>query len=157
MKKVCFTGYRPHKLPFKIHGDDNCYLSFCRNAEKLIKAYIKLGYNYFISAMAQGADILLADIVLKLKKEYLDVLLECALPFYGHSQNWTAFWKDMHDKILNLCDKITIVRKTKSAYSFLLRNKCMVDCCDIVIAVYDVKKAARVLRAITHRKKGVRS
>ncbi|MDD4002611.1 MAG: SLOG family protein [Clostridia bacterium] len=154
MKKICFTGYRPHKMPFDMNEKDKDFLEFCFKAQKLIEAQIELGNKYFISGMAQGSDLVLAEIVIKLKQKYPDVFLECALPFRHQSKKWTEKFKSAYDSIINKCDKITIISEKYTALCFMQRNKYMVDCCDIVIAVYDGKKGGTHFTCQYAQKKG---
>lgn len=154
MKKICFSGYRPYKLPFKISPADSGYLKFCIRAENLIQQQIELGNKYFISGMAQGADLILAQIALKLKQKYADVFLECALPFPCQSQKWSNNYKSCYDNILQYCDKITTVCGKYSPHSFMQRNMYMVESSDIVIAVYDGKKGGTRFTCNYAQKKG---
>lgn len=154
MKKICFTGYRPHKMPFEMNENDNDFSHLCLVAEKLIEAQIELGNKYFISGMAQGADLMLAEIVIKLKQKYSDVFLECALPFRHQSKKWSAKYKTVYDDIIKNCDKITVISEKYSALCFLQRNKYMVDSSDIVIAVYDGKKGGTHYTCQYAQKKG---
>lgn len=140
MKKICFTGYRPFKLPFKINENDFNYINFYKSAYKLIKLQTENGNNYFISGMAQGADLILANIVLELKKTYKELFLECALPFNRQSEKWSINYKNQYNEILQKADKITVLSENYNISAFYKRNKYMVDNSDIVIAVFDGKK-----------------
>ena len=139
MKKICFTGYRPFKLPFEITNSDKNYLRFYKRAKNLITAQIDLGNIYFISGMAQGADLILTDIILDLKKTDKNIFLECAVPFKGQCGNFTEENRILYEKAIKNCDKLTVLCNSYSINSFIIRNKYMVDSSDIVIAVYDGK------------------
>lgn len=154
MKKICFTGYRPYKLPFKICDSDEHYNAFYKRASDLITAQIELGNSYYISGMAQGADLILGGIVLNLKKTYSNIFLECALPFPGQSDNWQTDYKEHYQMILKGCDKITVLSQKYSINSFYLRNRYMVDNSDIVIAVFDGKKGGTKYTCDYATKKG---
>lgn len=154
MKKICFTGYRPAKMPFKISPEDEGYLRFYNRAKKLISAQIELGNSYFICGMAQGADLILAEIVLEIKNGREGVFLECALPFYGQCDKWPQKYKDAYKSVLSRCDKITVIGGGYALRSFFDRNKYMVDSCDIVVAVYDGKKGGTKFTCDYARKKG---
>lgn len=140
MYKICFTGYRPFKLPFSMSEEDGRYKLFVQKTRELIASQIELGCSYFISGMAQGADMLFAEIVLDLKKIYPHIRLECALPFPRQTSKWTHEVKFRYERIIESCDKVTVICNTFSKSCFLKRNKYMVDSCDKVIAVYDGKK-----------------
>jgi len=154
MKKICFTGYRPFKLPFKIDKSDLLYINFYKRAYSLIREQIECGNTYFICGMAQGADLLLARIVLRLKTIYSEVFLECALPFVCQSEKWTAKHKNLYDDILKQCDKVTVLSECYRIDAYLKRNKYMVDNSDIVIAVFDGKKGGTKFTCDYALKKG---
>ncbi len=156
MCKICFTGYRPFKLPFAMSEDDSGYKLFVQKSRQLIKAQIELGCSYFISGMAQGADMLFAEIVLELKKTYPHVRLECALPFLGQDSGWPGETKARYEDIISRCDKVTVICDSYSKSCFLKRNKYMVNSCDKVIAVYDGKKGGTKFTIDYARKKGKR-
>ena len=76
----CFTGHRPKKLPFKSNETDERCIRLKEILRNEIKKLIaEKGVNKFISGMAIGTDIICAEIVLDMKKEY-DIVLECAIP-----------------------------------------------------------------------------
>lgn len=139
MKKICFTGYRPFKLPFEISEENKAYLSFYARAKNLIISQIEAGNRYFISGMAKGADLILTKIILELKRVYEGLFLECAIPFEGQSRGWEKEQKKFYDTARDNSDKVTIIGKSRSIYNFMARNRYMVDNSDIVIAVYDGK------------------
>lgn len=69
-RTLCFTGHRPQKLPWGENEDDErCKKMKKTLKEKIIEA-IKNGYIYFISGLALGFDIISAEMILELKKEY---------------------------------------------------------------------------------------
>ncbi len=156
MSKVCFTGYRPFKLPFEIREGDRRYLDFKHRAERVITEEINRGNTYFISGMAQGADMILAEIVLELKKEREEVFLECALPFTEQSEKWTQRYKADYNRIIKACDKVTVHGEGYSVKGYMSRNMYMVDSSDTVIAVYDGKSGGTKFTCDYAVKKGKR-
>jgi uncharacterized phage-like protein YoqJ len=154
MKVVCFTGYRPFKLPF-VKGDER-YVNFLERAKNLIISQISEEKCLFISGMAQGADMMLASLVTELKKTYKNVYLECALPFWGQSEKYSPCQKAEYDSIIGGCDKITVICEKYCPESFRKRNIYMVDKSDIVIAVYDGKKGGTKFTCDYALKKGKR-
>lgn len=154
MKKICFTGYRPFKLPFKMSENDEGYISFLNRAQGLICAQIEAGNTYFISGMARGVDMMLAEIVLEMKKSYYNVYLECAVPFKGQCDNWAEGQRRQYNSILQASDKITILSDTYKVGGYLNRNRYMVDSSDIVIAVFDGKEGGTKFTCDYALKKG---
>lgn len=78
----CFTGHRPMKLPF---GLDESHPK-CNQLKSILRAEIERLITEhrvcrFITGMALGIDQICAEIVLDLKKEYPQIMLECAIPY----------------------------------------------------------------------------
>ena len=69
-KNCCCTGHRPKGFPFKYGIDKhkhNAYLQMLE--EKIELAIIKCGITNFISGMAVGVDMELAETVVKLRNK----------------------------------------------------------------------------------------
>ena len=140
MYRVCFTGYRPAKLPFKCSPEDHNYLSFCQKAEGLLAGFLQKGAVHFLSGMAQGSDMILAQCALALKAQSPDITLECVLPFPAQTKGWGAAGRQMHGDILKKCDKITVISQEYTPQSYMQRNRYLVDNSEAVVAVYDGQK-----------------
>jgi len=104
-------------------------------AENLI---IEQGCEKFITGMAQGADMICAEVVLALKNIYPHIKLECAVPNYAFTDSWPAEEVRRYSSILTRADNIRILNASKvySRRDLMLRNIYMVDSSDIVIAAY---------------------
>lgn len=140
MEKVCFTGYRPNKLPFTCRESDLRYAALKAKAEQLITQQIMSGKRYFLSGMAQGADMIFAEIIVRLKREYPDLFLECVLPFPQQIMGWSGDYKAKYRRILDSADLITTVNPVYSKNCYMQRNAYMVDAASLVIALYDGQK-----------------
>ena len=79
----CFTGHRNQKLPWRFKENDLRCIKMKESARNQIVSAIKRGYNHFISGMAIGFDMICAEIVLDLKEQYPNIILECALPCHN--------------------------------------------------------------------------
>lgn len=137
IKKCCFTGYRPSKMPFKIHPNDVDFILFEKRITNTLKALIEDNCKVFYTGMAMGFDILSAYIVLALKKDYPDIKLICAIPFLKQSDSFSSFWKRKYDFILENCDQKVIILDSYSAGCYQKRNIFMVDNSDFVVTWYD--------------------
>ena len=60
-------------------------LDFRKRLRETIEILILQVYRHFISGGAQGMDIMAAETVLDLQKQYSDVTLEMAIPFEGQA------------------------------------------------------------------------
>ena len=76
---VCFSGYRPEKLPW---GYDECDPRCAQLKQRLRRAICAAcddGFRHFICGMARGVDTYCAEIVLALRPQYPDLTLEAAI------------------------------------------------------------------------------
>lgn len=144
MRSAAFTGYRPEKLPFG-------YDFGCEQAKRLKSAlyseYDKLfrkGFRYFLTGGAMGSDLMAADVILELKKEYgrqaRNVISMICLPCHDHFRNWNQAEIDHLERIL-ADDTSAFYVSDRPYYTGCMqeRNKYMVDTSAVLIAVYDGK------------------
>lgn len=136
-KKCCFTGHRPRKIAWL--GDPNhpCCVALCSILRERILQKIHDGYDYFISGMALGADLLCAQIVLDLRQDYPNIKLECALPCTKQAHYWSDKQRDKYAEILSKSDYIQILSENYSLSCMQKRNKYMVDNSDCLIAIWN--------------------
>ena len=138
--KICFTGHRPKGLPWGYDETKESCISFKNIMFKVIEKAILNGYTYFISGMALGNDMICAEIVLKLKQKYKNVLLECAIPCLNQEKNWPLSQQKRYKKILRKADKVHYVSKNEYSNTCMNdRNRYMVTKCDVVIAIWNGK------------------
>lgn len=130
LHRVCFTGHRPEKLnqPEEV---------IIEKLEMAIRQAVADGMNVFISGMARGVDIWAAEIVLKLKREGLDVKLICAIPYRGFESMWGHGWQQRYQAILNNADFVQYMYPNYKRSCFQDRNEWMVNHSSRVIAVYN--------------------
>ena len=137
VKKCCFTGHRPQKLGFSENSIK------CDELKSILKeniiSLIKQGVTHFISGMAIGVDTYAAQIVLELKKEYPDIILECALPCETQASKWREVDRETYFNILEQCDIDTLLQTRYTNDCMMKRNMYMVDNSDYIIAVWNGK------------------
>ena len=108
--------------------------------ESLIKGAVEAGYTYFISGFAEGVDLMAAEIVTNLKRDGFPLQLEAAIPGKNQADSWNDRSKCLYALLIEGCDRVVAADETINKYSFLKRDRYMVDESDLVIAVYDGKK-----------------
>lgn len=62
-----------------------------------------------ISGGAQGMDIIAAEAVLELQKEFPDVTLEMAIPYEGQAARWPEPYKARWQRCVDLADMLTVM------------------------------------------------
>lgn len=136
---LCFTGHRPQKLPWGFNEDDErCKGMEKTLREKIIEA-IKNGYIYLISGMALGFDMISAEMVLELKKDYPQIKLICAIPCKDQYKVWNTEQIKRYKHILSKSDNVLCLYDTYNEKCMLERNDYMLTHSSMVIALYDGK------------------
>lgn len=135
---VMFTGHRFQNLPF---GFDETNIK-CLKLKQIINTRIcelieKDSATNFISGMAIGIDMICAEIILELKNDYAHISLECVVPCESQPDRWSEALKQRYYRILNECDKKTVLQKEYTSDCMYKRNEHMVNNSDIVLAVWN--------------------
>jgi len=105
-KNVCFSGYRPFKMPKG--GDENSLeiKQVKQDLLNMILKMIKLGKTSFINGLGMGFDIIAAEQVVKIKMLCPYVKLITVAPFSAkyHAQ-WPNEWKERTNGVCKLSDE----------------------------------------------------
>lgn len=134
----CFTGHRPQSLPFGYDEQNPA----CVQLKKVLRSEIerqitKNGVTHFITGMALGIDLIAAELVLKLKKQYPNITLESAIPCENQAVKWSDAQRERYYNLAAKCDKETMLQRAYTKDYFQKRNQYMVDNSDFVIAVWN--------------------
>lgn len=133
----CFTGHRPHRLPWhEDEWDPRCQRLREELDRQVDRAYDR-GYRHFISGMAQGGDLMFCESVLKLKQRHPEVVLEAAVPYPGQADRWKAPQQERYRRLLAQCDLETVVQQEYTPDCMQRRNYYMVERSSLLIALYD--------------------
>lgn len=142
-QSVAFTGYRSHKLPFGRNLNDPIAIAL-RNA--LYKEYERLivdhGFRFFLTGGAEGSDLMAAEVILELKKEYKFHHLGhfLCLPCINHDKKWC---REDRLRLEAIKDRSHIIYVSNEEYTpgcMQERNKYMVDTACVLLSVFDGKK-----------------
>lgn len=136
-RRVAFTGYRPQKMPFGFNEQDERCIDFKKRLHDTIESFIWQGYQHFISGGALGMDMYAAEIVLKLKREYPEILLEMVSPFDGQAAKWAPEYQQRHDALFCQADIVTATGHEYTKSCMFLRNRYLVENADLLLAAYD--------------------
>ena len=134
----CFTGNRPHRLPWGENEDDARCVIIKQKMLEQIERLIGDGIILFVCGMAQGADTYFAESVLLLREKYPHIQIEGAIPYFGQADSWSESQKARYEKILSQIDYKTVVSENPSRYAPLKRNRYMVDKSSVLLSLnYD--------------------
>lgn len=139
MISAAFTGYRPQKLPF---GNDLNHPDAVRLRTALYKEYEKLvlkGFRYFYTGGALGSDLMAAEVILELKRQYehRELCHKLCLPCFNHCAKWRQEDIVRLEKIKMNSTVVYVSEKPYFNGCMQLRNQYMVDASAVLIAVYD--------------------
>lgn len=134
---VCFSGYRPEKLPW---GDNEADPRCAALKERLggaVRTACEEGFRHFICGMARGVDIYACELALEARSSYPGVTVEAAIPYPGQCDSWTEEERQRWQRCVERCDYETMVQSSYSPGCMQRRNRYMVDHASRLIAVYD--------------------
>ena len=92
---VCFSGYRPAKLPSQGDENSNDMILIVQKLDELIIDAKSRGKINFINGLMSGFDVVAAEAVIRLKSTYPQIKLFSIEPFhekYFQNRNWTPAW-----------------------------------------------------------------
>lgn len=137
---ACFTGHRPQSLPCGFDEIHPACLKIKHQLRRLIVGLIeKKNVTCFISGVAIGVDTWAAEIVLELKAEYPDITLEAAVPCRSQADRWNKSARERYNRLVLLCDKVTLISEQYTADCMMKRNRYMVDNSNYLVAVWNGK------------------
>lgn len=133
----CFTGHRPHRLPWHEDELDSRCQRLREELDRQVDRAYQQGYRHFISGMAQGGDLMFCESVLRLKERHPEVVLEAAIPYPGQADRWKAPQQERYRRLLAQCDLETMVQQNYTPDCMQRRNYYMVERSGLLIALYD--------------------
>ncbi|MHB1153729.1 MAG: SLOG family protein [Eubacteriales bacterium] len=143
MKTCCFFG-SPMKYDMNENNKDSLHIKNCI-LENIINLIENKDVTHFISGMGTKIGIYAAETILKLKKTYPQCTLECAVSCETQAARWPAKLHERFYKILEKCDKETMIQKQYSDTCRQVRNEYMIDRSDYVIAVWNGRISSKAI------------
>ncbi|MCQ2386006.1 MAG: DUF1273 domain-containing protein [Clostridia bacterium] len=141
MKKettVCFSGYRPEKMPFT--PDTPGFSAFLEKQKEITDRLYEVGFRTFVTGGARGFDTWVAQDVLHLRRRHGDVCLHLALAFPGQEQEWNEEDRRLYRQIMEEADTVTYCSPRYERGVYYTRNRFMVDSSSFLVAAYDGAK-----------------
>lgn len=122
----CFTGHRD------IPQDQEQEIR--RRLEGVLRCLIEKGIRYFGSGGARGFDLMAADVVLQLKKEFPHIRLIMVLPCRDQTRGWKGEDIRHYERILTQADKVVYLQEKYSPGCMQKRNRHLVDHSSVCVA-----------------------
>ena len=120
-----------------------------------LRALILQGVEEFYNGLALGFDLITAEVLVELRKEYPHIKLHGCIPFYGQENRFPAEEKARYVKLVKECDDTVILSEKYTQGCYFNRNDYMVEHADVLFAYCHSDKggAAYTVRVFI-RKKG---
>ena len=101
---VCFSGYRPEKLPWGYDETDPRCAALKERLRQAVTDACEQGYRHFICGMARGVDTYCGEITLALRAQYPEITLEAAIPCPSQPEGWTPEQQARWQALVERCD-----------------------------------------------------
>lgn len=134
LRTCCFTGHRPNKFPWGYDESDPRCIHYKQQLRDIIVNLYKDGINWFIVGGAVGFDTWAAEIIIDLKKEHKDIILEVAIPCRTQDSLWPKKSKDRYKNIIDNAQKLTIISHEYTDSCMQQRNEYMLKKSSVVVA-----------------------
>ena len=108
--RVAFTGHRDAAAADK------------ERLASIIKQLYTEGYRTFMSGMAEGFDLLAAEVVLSLKEELSEIKLFCIIPFEGHISKVGSANRARYNTICASADEVITLASEYHKKAYYDRN-----------------------------------
>lgn len=136
---ACLTGHRPKSLPWGYdEGKESCK-KFKEDLKEVFINAIEFGVATFLTGMAEGFDMIGAEVLIELRKTYNHIKVIAVIPCKGQEIKWSEKEQIRYRKILEECDEKVVLSECYTPSCMMDRNKYMVNNSDIVIALYNGK------------------
>ena len=98
-----------------------------------LEGLIRDGCTSFFCGMAEGFDLMSLQFLVDLKENY-PIYLEACVPFRGQERNFREHDRMLYHYLMRQCDHVTVLFDSYKNGCFLVRDRYMVDCSDLVFA-----------------------
>ncbi len=142
---ISFTGHRDYDQE-----------RFAQPLRDSIRGLVEQGATVFWSGMAVGFDLAAAEAVLELRDAGAAVELNCAIPYSGQSQSFSAEDCARYDRVLSRADRVVTLAESYSVEVYTRRNDFLVERADRMVADYDGEgKSGTAYTSRKARRKGI--
>lgn len=98
-----------------------------------LEELVKGGCDTFLCGMAMGFDLAALECLVHLKQKH-KIYLEACIPFEGQEARYSQKEKERYRALLEWCDRKTVLFEGYRNGCYLIRDRYMVDCCDLLFA-----------------------
>ncbi len=146
--RVCFTGHRI--IPKK---DLAPLLTAIRET---VRGLLAGGAEEFLTGGALGFDTLVAEEVLRQKRDFPHAKLVLVLPCRDQAARWTPGQRETYTAILEKADRVECLFEKYVPGCMHIRNRYLVDHADVCVAYLQNEKSGTAYTVHYAREKGIR-
>lgn len=141
MKSItaCFTGHRPKSLPWGYDETKESCKKFKEALKNVVIEAVNKGYTNFLTGMAEGFDMMAAETVLDLKKQFKNLKLIAVIPCENQSAKWAEAEQQRYQDILQHCDEKIVLSEKYTPTCMNKRNMYMAERSGLCIACFNGK------------------
>lgn len=142
-KACCFTGHRNRDLPFSGNRNKQGMKCLVSSLQMFIEKAVEEGFDTFISGMAEGVDLICAEIVHDLiTRKGMNIRLVCAVPYKNQGKKELSNPVDqyIYSMIIQDCHDIVYVSENKGRSCYQKRNRFMAENSRRIIGVIKDEK-----------------
>ena len=148
-----FTGYRPHRFPWKYNEADSRCVVLRKTLTEQIMALAKAGVTDYYSGGADGVDCWASLIVLSLREKSPTLKLHCVLPHEGQADKWSDSARERYHSILKQADSVDYVSRAYYDGCMIDRNHRLVESAGLLLAVYNGAKRSGTGATVNYARK----
>ncbi|MBQ3562582.1 MAG: DUF1273 family protein [Clostridia bacterium] len=154
-EKTCFfAGHRPYRFSFPPDQERAFYENLILNIRSAVRSLVLNGCDTFLCGGSIGFDILCAEEVILLKREFPFVKLVCVLPFEKHYEDFQPAWRNKFLNILAYADYVEYASREYVDGCYHERKQKMLDNSSHMLTYFDGRGGgtARILAAAQLKK-----
>ncbi len=137
---ICLTGHRPKSLPWGYDESKKSCLRFKEEVRRVFVEAIEFGITTFLTGMAEGFDMIGAEILIELRKKH-NIKVVAVVPCTMQELKWKPYQQKRYKNILKKCDEVITLSDHFTPTCMNERNKYMVDHSSICIACWNGKSS----------------
>ncbi len=136
--KICaFTGHRPEKLPWGSNEESPHCIALKQKLLQTVRSLADKGFDTFLCGMARGCDLYFFDAVCQLRRERTGIRIIAAVPCPSQPRGWPPADQTRYQAALSVCDEVCVLSEFYYRGCMIMRNRHMVDRCDLLLTVWD--------------------
>lgn len=133
-KTITISGHRPRKLPWGYDEAMGCCVKFKKKLKIVFEKAIAEGFECFLSGMAEGVDMIAAQLLMEIKEIQTHIKIIAVVPCRNQCSKWAKQQQEKYKQMLENCDKVIVLNEKYTPTCMNERNKFMCENSCVLIA-----------------------